>query len=413
MIVSALADHLWQSTWFACAAWLLTLLVRKDAARIRYWIWLAASSKFLVPFALLTSLGSQFVLQVDDERALLPFVQHVAAPLTGTTISVEPLDEGIQRALLATWMLVSLALLGRWLVGWLHTRALVRRSFPCDIAAPIAVRCSDRVSEPSLVGLRDPVLLMPVNLLSKLTPAQLEAVIAHETWHARRRDNLAAALHSLVEALFWFHPLVWWIGAKLVDEREHACDEGAIQDGSEPAIYAEAIVRVCKHSVESRRICIANAGGGDLSARIRSILSERRAPTFGTIRRGLLAAALLACVALPVAAGVTVIATSTLTAAEGARSIRVANDAGPTFIAAHDDSLHARNVSLRELISHAYAVNARDVTGDPRWLDKIRYDVDFRSDSANDPRQLVAELLKQQFNVELIVRPTVRMRAAD
>src|SRR5690348_10078707 len=56
----ALANHLWQSTLFAVAAGLLTLALRKQHARIRYWLWLAASVKFLLPFSLLTSLGSYF-----------------------------------------------------------------------------------------------------------------------------------------------------------------------------------------------------------------------------------------------------------------------------------------------------------------------------------------------------------------
>ena len=53
--------------------------------------------------------------------------------------------------------------------------------------------------------------------------------------HARRRDNLTAAVHMVVEAVFWFHPLVWWIGARLVDERERACDEEVLRAGQHPA----------------------------------------------------------------------------------------------------------------------------------------------------------------------------------
>ena len=53
----ALANHLWQSTFFALAVWLLTALLRRNPARIRYGLWLAASLKFLVPFSLLIALG--------------------------------------------------------------------------------------------------------------------------------------------------------------------------------------------------------------------------------------------------------------------------------------------------------------------------------------------------------------------
>ena len=56
--LSAVANHLWQSTIFAAAAMLLTLPLRSNSASARYWIWLAASVKFLVPFSLLVSAGS-------------------------------------------------------------------------------------------------------------------------------------------------------------------------------------------------------------------------------------------------------------------------------------------------------------------------------------------------------------------
>src|ERR1700751_5914058 len=57
-IVPMLANHLWQSTLFAIASGLLTLILRKNHARTRYWLWLAASIKFLIPFSLLSGIGS-------------------------------------------------------------------------------------------------------------------------------------------------------------------------------------------------------------------------------------------------------------------------------------------------------------------------------------------------------------------
>src|SRR5437870_12251332 len=59
-MIPSLASHLWQSTLFSAAAGLLTLALRKNRATVRYWIWLAASVKFLVPFSLLVRIGSQF-----------------------------------------------------------------------------------------------------------------------------------------------------------------------------------------------------------------------------------------------------------------------------------------------------------------------------------------------------------------
>src|SRR5215831_14781432 len=57
--LSPFANHLWQSTVFACVAALLTFALRKNRAQVRYWLWLAASIKFLIPFSLLVNAGSR------------------------------------------------------------------------------------------------------------------------------------------------------------------------------------------------------------------------------------------------------------------------------------------------------------------------------------------------------------------
>lgn len=405
--MDALADHLWQSTWFAVAAAMLALLARNDA-RLRYSIWFAASLKFLLPFAALTLLGQQLVWQAD-EAALLPLVQQVAVPLTSTVIEIEPLGDVALRIVVSIWALGTFVLLLRWLVNHFRARRLIDDSAPCSLAAPIPVRCTSALAEPGVVGIWKPVLLMPRHLLESLSPPQLDCVIAHELWHVRRRDNLTAAMHALVEALFWFHPLVWWIGARLIETREHACDEGALREGVEAQEYAESLLRVCRHSLESREAWIASAAGGDLVARIRTIMKRSRAPRFTTLKQALLAFALAGCVALPVAAGINVITTSQIHVAAGAQSITPTNDSGPAYFAAHDDYVFARNVSLRQLISHAYDIDEYDVKGNLPWLDHPRYNVELRAapDAPVDHRQLIADLLKRQFNLELIVRPTL------
>ena len=98
-----------------------------------------------------------------------------------------------------------------------------------------------------------PVLLWPEGLSEKLDDAHLEAVIAHELCHVRRRQHLMATIHMLVEAAFWFHPLVWWLGARLIDERERACDEEVLQRGSERHLYAESILKICEFCLSSPR----------------------------------------------------------------------------------------------------------------------------------------------------------------
>jgi uncharacterized protein (TIGR03435 family) len=117
-------------------------------------------------------------------------------------------------------------------------------------------------------------LIWPEAISERLDDAQLEAILQHEVWHVRRRDNLAAALHMVVEALFWFHPLVWWLTTRLVEERERACDEAVLKVGSERQIYAESILKTCEFYLESPLACVSGVTGADLKKRIVRIMSR-------------------------------------------------------------------------------------------------------------------------------------------
>jgi bla regulator protein blaR1 len=77
------------------------------------------------------------------------------------------------------------------------------------ITREIKLRISKPAMEPGILGIFRPVLYLPAGIADRLSDAQLDALLKHELCHVRRRDNLAAALHMLVEAIFWFHPLVW------------------------------------------------------------------------------------------------------------------------------------------------------------------------------------------------------------
>src|SRR5262249_15211294 len=148
-----------------------------------------------------------------------------------------------------------------------------------------------------------PVVLLPQGLLAGLTPAERDGILAHEFVHWRHRDNLTAALHMLVETLFWFWPPVWLIGARLIAERERACDEGVIAAGHDPEIYAGGILKVCRFCIRSPLACAAGASGANLSLRVRQIMSAEQAAALDGGRRALLAGATVLALGLPVMAG--------------------------------------------------------------------------------------------------------------
>jgi uncharacterized protein (TIGR03435 family) len=157
--------------------------------------------------------------------------------------------------------------------------------------------------EPGIFGIARPVLLWPAAMQGQVSEAHIEAIVAHEICHVRRRDNLTAMLHMLVEAMFWFHPFVWWIGGRLMEDRERACDEAVVDSGRERRVYAESILKVCEFCVESPLPCVPGVSGADLKRRIAMIMSHRVARPIGVGRKLLLVAACCLAITAPMVSG--------------------------------------------------------------------------------------------------------------
>jgi beta-lactamase regulating signal transducer with metallopeptidase domain len=107
----------------------------------------------------------------------------------------------------------------------------------------------------------------------------------------------------VVEALFWFHPAVWWIKTRLLDEREQACDEVVLQSGNEADVYAESILNVCKYCIESPLACVAGVTGSGLKRRIVRIMTEKTARNLDFGRKLLIVLAATVAIAIPVVFG--------------------------------------------------------------------------------------------------------------
>src|SRR6185503_1030521 len=108
----------------------------------------------------------------------------------------------------------------RWFRRWRQIHHAARRATKLPMEHSLPAYSSAAMLEPGVFGIFRPVLLLPEDLDRHLSPEQFNAVLAHESRHIHYRDNLTAAFHMLVETLFWFHPLVWWIGARLMEDRK-------------------------------------------------------------------------------------------------------------------------------------------------------------------------------------------------
>ena len=112
------------------------------------------------------------------------------------------------------------------------------------IPSKIEIRTTGRAHSPVTFGVLTPVILLPAALVFQLSPAHLEAVIAHELAHVKRNDYLSNLLLSTLEVLFFFHPCYWWMSQTVKELRENAADELALKAGISSTDLANALAEV-------------------------------------------------------------------------------------------------------------------------------------------------------------------------
>jgi len=452
-IAPALGNHLWQSTLCIVIAGLLTLVLRKNHARARYGLWLASSVKFLVPFSLLIAIGSHLAKPralPQTEPGFFLAMQEVSQPFTQpATPGISPvahsatfpnLDQLVPAILAAMWFCGFVAVLFVWFARWQRISAALREAVPLregrevealrraerlgGIRKPLELLLSPVTLEPGIFGIVKPVLVWPKGLSERLDDALLEAILAHEVWHVRRRDNLTAAIHMAVEAFFWFHPLVWWLGSRLMEERERACDEEVLESGGERQVYAESILRTCEFCVESPLACVSGVTGADLKKRIVRIMTERMANKLSFGRKLVLAAFGIGVIAGPVVFGFVNVpqmrAQSTQTTGAPLPSFEVATvkPSPPPDVAKMAEQIKAGKMprfgphvnasqaqytymSLKELIAAAYTVREYQITG-PAWLATDRFDIVAKlphGASKDDAPKMLQALLAERFKL--------------
>jgi uncharacterized protein (TIGR03435 family) len=405
--------------------------------------------KFLIPFSLLVEIGNRLPwshasaglntgVVVAMEQVSQPFSQAVkvmpaispAAPAT----ALQSLLHLLPALLTAAWLGGFVVVLSIWCIRWRRIGVAIREAAPlregreiealrrlnriAGMRAPLEMVVSQTSLEPGVFGIARPVLIWPEGISEHLDDAHLEAVLAHEVWHVRRRDNLAAAIHMAVEALFWFHPLVWWVGTRLVEERERACDEEVVAMGRERRVYAESILKVCEFCVESPLACVSGVTGADLKKRMVHIMTERIAGKLDFSRKLLLGAAVLLALVIPIGFGVANATprrvqaqqeTAGATATKFDVSVTPSDLSTPTYAGSGvhmvrmmygPDGFKAMNASLRSIIQEAYGVQANQIVGPPE-ISSAAYDIEVKTEGSQanaqetDPRLRQPEIRNQ------------------
>jgi bla regulator protein blaR1 len=285
-----LLHSLWQGALLAVLLSLLLLVLHRHSASIRYRV--ASLSMGL----LLVMAGITFFQVYEPATAaqVTSIRQAVSTATVQTSIPVLPEAGwwgsvthefqgyfGQHLPLIVTiWLLGLTAMLLRLVGGWAYTRRL--RSYhlkplPLEWQQRVQVLSqklglkklvqlaeSGLVKVPAVVGHLQPIILLPLGTAAGLSPAQLEAILAHELAHVRRHDYLMNLLQCVVEALFFFHPAVWWISENIRAEREHCCDDLALTLCDNSLTYAYALTNleemIMKKPVSTPKLAMAFSG---------------------------------------------------------------------------------------------------------------------------------------------------------
>ncbi len=264
---------------------------------------------------------------------------------------------------------------------------------------------SHRVDTPAVIGWLRPVIVLPIAAMASLAPAQVEAILAHELAHIRRHDFLVNMLQAIGETLLFYHPAVWWISGRIRAEREHCCDDVAVQVCGDAVTYAAALTELASSSLARPALAMA-AANGSLVARVRRLLRPAADDAPRTSSRAVIGALLVTLVI--VAASVRAISLVQVDDPQPApsddrrfgppevnrllgfelfpRGSQWPTD-DPRNTRAWDVTINyangempLRGFTARSLIRHAYGRPGIPIVDAPPWLDEESFELAFASE---------------------------------
>lgn len=200
----------------------------------------------------------------------------------------------------------------RFFAGWWHVsrlrgsvmqvstdtmKALAAIERRLELGGRARVAIAALADGPVVVGLWRPMILLPLSAALELTREQLEAVLAHEAAHVRRYDYAVNVIQTLLETVLFYHPVIWWVSARMRQEREQCCDEAAVALSGDPVVYARGLLTLERLRLSAPTLAVGATGaGGALSARIARLLGLKSSTSvWPATAIALVAFILLAC----------------------------------------------------------------------------------------------------------------------
>ncbi len=293
-LVQALGWTLLHSLWQGGAIALLLavglIIMRKSSAAARYWVSMSsllillATTIFTFSMIYEPNEGSATIAPVyltENWQQELPEAgldldaQPVLSAANHPTVYADYFEQHLP-LLVTAWLLGVLLLCLRMLgeIAYIQhlknyrcravgPRWLNRLQSMCEelnIRREVQLRETFRVHAPMVVGVFKPVILFPIGLLANLPTEQVESILAHELAHIRRHDYLINLFQALVEILLFFNPAMWWISGKIKAEREHSCDDLAINMTGDTIAFVKSLARLEEWRLQGQSVAMSFTG---------------------------------------------------------------------------------------------------------------------------------------------------------
>jgi TonB family protein len=272
----------WQSLLLVVFILIVVRISLRQSAATRHSIWLlgiVVIAIFPAANAVIRALPAPtYVVASIEQIAELPSIAVQAVPQP-SPVAVSGVMTQLLFVVWSAGFLISAAHSLRARRRWRRLVAAARCVRLTEFPVPLGYTAE--VDTPVLVGVLDPIILMPADIEEWMSDEEKRAVILHELAHVERRDHWVNVIQAVLGAVFFFHPAVRYALRQLVLERELACDEHVLRSGMPPASYAEVLLKVAERGVLGRQNdCPAfNTSGRILERRIHMILNHQN-PSF-------------------------------------------------------------------------------------------------------------------------------------
>lgn len=266
----ALVHFLWQGALIALVLALGLGAMRRSSAQARF----VAACLALLTMAMCVP-ATSLLMQSGDKVTLPPGEKGLI--LDSDLAAASGVDW--QKWVVLCWAAGATALLMRTAMGWHVARRNSRRGVEWDyplsrlmermrMSGTVELVVSRLADAPQVFGWLKPVILVPASAIARLSAAEMEAVLAHELAHIVRRDYLVNLVQTVIESLLFYHPAVWWVSRRIRQEREHCCDDMAVEVCGDRRRYSRALLKL----EESRPALAMAATAGGMGMRISRLL---------------------------------------------------------------------------------------------------------------------------------------------